>query len=65
MTGRESFNMAEDFAGVDFNEEWTEKRFRKTMKTPAGDSQRQRQLRKPVGGQGHLQSVRQQKVRSG
>jgi len=34
MTGRESFFMAEEFAGADFNEERPAKRFVKTMKTP-------------------------------
>jgi hypothetical protein len=37
MTGGDTFNMAEEFAGVDFNEERLEKRFRKTMETLSKD----------------------------
>jgi hypothetical protein len=33
MSGGESFNRAEEFAGVDFNEERLEKRFVRTMET--------------------------------
>jgi hypothetical protein len=33
MSGGESFNMAEEFAGVDFNEAGLEKRFVRTMET--------------------------------
>jgi hypothetical protein len=33
MVGGESFNMAEEFAGVDFNEARLEKRFVRTMET--------------------------------
>jgi hypothetical protein len=35
MAGGETFNMAEEFAGVDFNEERLDKRFRRTMETLA------------------------------
>jgi hypothetical protein len=37
MTGGDTFNMAEEFAGVDFNEKRLEKRFRKTMETLSKD----------------------------
>ncbi|MDR2785614.1 MAG: transposase, partial [Treponema sp.] len=37
MTGGDTFNLAEEFAGVDFNEERLEKRFRKTMETLSKD----------------------------
>ena len=40
MTGGDSFNMAEEFADVDFNEERLEKRFRKAMETLAKDPQK-------------------------
>ena len=40
MAGGDSFNMAEEFSGVDFNEERLEKRFRKTMETLAKDPQK-------------------------
>jgi hypothetical protein len=37
MAGGDTFNMAEEFANVDFNEEWLEKRFRRTMETLSKD----------------------------
>jgi hypothetical protein len=37
MTGGDAFNLAEEFAGMDFNEERLEKRFRKTMETLSKD----------------------------
>ena len=40
MAGGESFNMAEEFAEVDFNEKRLEKRLRKTMETLAKDPQK-------------------------
>ncbi|MDR2796402.1 MAG: transposase [Spirochaetaceae bacterium] len=33
MTGGDTFNIAEEFAGVDFNEERLQKRFRHTLET--------------------------------
>ncbi|MDR1788631.1 MAG: transposase, partial [Treponema sp.] len=44
MAGGESFDMAEEFAGVNFNEERLEKRLRKTMETLARDPQRSMDL---------------------
>jgi hypothetical protein len=35
MAGGETFNLAEEFAGVDFNETRLEKWFRRTMETLA------------------------------
>jgi hypothetical protein len=40
MTGGDAFNMAEEFADVDFNEERLEKRFRQTMETLSKDPQK-------------------------
>jgi hypothetical protein len=40
MAGGDSFNMAEEFGDVDFNEKRLEKRFRKTMETLAKDPQK-------------------------
>jgi hypothetical protein len=37
MAGWEDFNLAEEFAAVDFHEERLEKRFRRTMETLAKD----------------------------
>jgi hypothetical protein len=37
MTGGYAFNIAEEFADVDFNEERLEKRFRQTMETLSKD----------------------------
>jgi hypothetical protein len=37
MTEGDAFTLAEEFAGVDFNEERLEKRFRKTMETLSKD----------------------------
>jgi hypothetical protein len=39
MTERDAFNLAEEFAEVNFNEKRLEKRFRKTMETLAKDPQ--------------------------
>ncbi|MDR2095900.1 MAG: transposase [Treponema sp.] len=40
MTERDAFNLAEEFAKVDFNEKRLEKRFRKTMETLSKDPQK-------------------------
>ncbi|MDR2078729.1 MAG: hypothetical protein LBP74_03275 [Treponema sp.] len=40
MTGGDTFNIAEEFADVDFNEERLEKRFRRTMETLSKDPQK-------------------------
>jgi hypothetical protein len=40
MAGGDTFNMAEEFADVDFNEERLEKRFRQTMETLSKDPQK-------------------------
>jgi len=64
MTCGESFDMAEEFAGVDFNEERLEKRLRKTMETLAKYTQRSIYGScANRSGQGYLQSARQRKVR--
>ncbi|MDR0553358.1 MAG: transposase [Treponema sp.] len=38
--GGEDFNLAEEFAAVDFHEERLEKRFRRTMETLAKDPEK-------------------------
>jgi hypothetical protein len=49
MAGGDTFNMAEEFADVDFNEERLEKRFRRTMETLSKDPRNEEPRNKLLG----------------